>query len=152
MLYTQIENGKAKYPACMLGYFVDEGIIDSVDATEEALVAANIVPVPMFGGQLPNDGYQYTVEIVEQSNGSWAHEIVKVEITEDQYQSKVNLQKQAVKADRDRMIASTDWIVTKSVEAGTAVPAAWQTYRQALRDVPEQAGFPFNVVWPTLPV
>jgi hypothetical protein len=25
------------------------------------------------------------------------------------------------------------------------------TYRQALRDVPDQDGFPFDVVWPTKP-
>ena len=49
------------------------------------------------------------------------------------------------------MIAATDWIVIKSVEAGTAVPEAWQTYRQALRDIPEQTGFPFQVYWPTRP-
>jgi hypothetical protein len=151
MLYTQIENNQAKYPACMLGYFVDKGIIASVDATEEELAAVNIVPVPMFAGQLPMDGYQYTVHIVEQSDGSWAHEVLKVEISEDQYQSNVNLQKQAVKADRDRMIASTDWIVTKSLETGVPVPEAWRDFRQALRDIPSQAGFPFEVVWPTKP-
>ena len=27
----------------------------------------------------------------------------------------------------------------------------WKTYRQALRDVPTQAGFPGNVTWPTKP-
>tara|TARA_R110000824_G_scaffold10573_2_gene46495 strand:+ start:1044 stop:1262 length:219 start_codon:yes stop_codon:yes gene_type:complete len=27
----------------------------------------------------------------------------------------------------------------------------WRTYRQALRDVPAQAGFPTNVTWPTAP-
>jgi len=29
--------------------------------------------------------------------------------------------------------------------------AAWATYRQDLRDVPQQAGFPTTVVWPTKP-
>ena len=28
---------------------------------------------------------------------------------------------------------------------------AWATYRQALRDIPEQEGFPWNVVWPSRP-
>jgi hypothetical protein len=28
---------------------------------------------------------------------------------------------------------------------------AWATYRQALRDVPSQAGFPWEVQWPTQP-
>lgn len=27
----------------------------------------------------------------------------------------------------------------------------WAAYRQALRDLPEQAGFPFNIVWPEAP-
>ena len=27
----------------------------------------------------------------------------------------------------------------------------WVTYRQLLRDVPEQEGFPFNIIWPTKP-
>ncbi len=28
---------------------------------------------------------------------------------------------------------------------------AWETYRQALRDVPEQAGFPMSIEWPEKP-
>ncbi len=27
----------------------------------------------------------------------------------------------------------------------------WRVYRQALRDVPKQSGFPTNVIWPTEP-
>jgi len=29
--------------------------------------------------------------------------------------------------------------------------AAWAQYRQALRDIPQQDGFPENVIWPTKP-
>ena len=31
------------------------------------------------------------------------------------------------------------------------VPEDWRTYRQALRDVPAQSGFPDNITWPTEP-
>jgi len=31
------------------------------------------------------------------------------------------------------------------------VPDAWRTYRQALRDIPAQSGFPANVTWPVDP-
>jgi len=31
------------------------------------------------------------------------------------------------------------------------VPDAWKTYRQALRDVPTQSGFPTDVTWPVEP-
>jgi hypothetical protein len=150
LLYTQIENGQALYPASGIGFFIDREII-TAGATEEDLAQANIVQVTPFTGQAPVDGRQYRVEIIQQSDDSWAHELVEVEISEEQYANNVAVQTQAVKADRDRMIAATDWIVTKSAEAGEPVPESWKTYRQALRDIPEQAGFPFQVTWPTRP-
>jgi hypothetical protein len=151
MLYTKIENNQASTNVRTLEYFVDQGDIDSVDATAEELTAASIVPVTLFTGQFPVDGNQYAVEIQQQDDDSWAEVMVQVEISEEQYQNNVAVQTQVVKADRARMIASTDWVVTKSAEEGTQVPQAWKDYRQALRDIPSQEGFPFNVVWPTLP-
>jgi hypothetical protein len=55
----------------------------------------------------------------------------------------------AVRAERDRLLAASDW--TQLPDVPEATRTAWATYRQALRDVPEQAGFPENVVWPTKP-
>ena len=53
-----------------------------------------------------------------------------------------------IRAERDKRIAATDWTVLG--DAKTA-KADWREYRQALRDVPEQAGFPYAVQWPTRP-
>jgi hypothetical protein len=53
-----------------------------------------------------------------------------------------------VRAERDQLLATSDW--TQVVDAPVD-QAAWAEYRQALRDVPEQVGFPENVVWPTKP-
>ena len=52
-----------------------------------------------------------------------------------------------VRASRDTLIAATDW--TQCADISAAVKAQWVPYRKALRDVPQQAGFPFSVVWPT---
>lgn len=52
---------------------------------------------------------------------------------------------------RDRrgvLLVASDWT---QVADATVDQAAWAAYRQALRDVPQQAGFPENVVWPTAP-
>lgn len=57
----------------------------------------------------------------------------------------------ALRAKRDRLLAETDWVVVKSQEAGEAVPAAWTTYRQALRDLPSNTSDLANPVWPTKP-
>ena len=53
----------------------------------------------------------------------------------------------AIRDQRDTLIAKTDW--TQCADISAAVKAQWAPYRKALRDVPQQAGFPFNVIWPT---
>ena len=56
-----------------------------------------------------------------------------------------------IRGERDRRLSETDWIVIKHQELGTAISNDWLTYRSALRDVPTQEGFPYNVTWPTKP-
>jgi hypothetical protein len=56
-----------------------------------------------------------------------------------------------VQKNRDTLLDASDWIVVKSLEAGVAVPSNWVTYRQALRDVPAQEGYPDSITWPTKP-
>ena len=55
----------------------------------------------------------------------------------------------AVREERTRRLAASDW--TQLPDVPLATQAAWATYRQALRDVPEQAGFPTEITWPTPP-
>jgi hypothetical protein len=52
---------------------------------------------------------------------------------------------------RMRLLAACDWVVTRAAETGQAVPDAWSAYRQALRDVTKQAGFPEHIDWPARP-
>ena len=52
---------------------------------------------------------------------------------------------------RDKLLAECDWVVLRAQELGAAVPTDWTTYRQALRDVSAQEGFPMNIVWPVKP-
>jgi len=51
------------------------------------------------------------------------------------------------------LLQESDWTDTASAPTrlGQTLYAQWQTYRQALRDIPEQSGYPLNVVWPTPP-
>lgn len=51
----------------------------------------------------------------------------------------------AVREERDAKLAACDWMANSDVTMSTA----WRTYRQALRDVPEQ--LPGEITWPTLP-
>lgn len=49
---------------------------------------------------------------------------------------------------RNRLLEESDWTQTSDA---TVDKEAWATYRQALRDMPTQAGFPTNVTYPTKP-
>ena len=52
---------------------------------------------------------------------------------------------------RDRLIATTDYLVTPDYPIEPDRLAKVKTYRQALRDIPEQSGFPRNITWPEKP-
>ena len=53
-----------------------------------------------------------------------------------------------VRFSRNAELKKTDWT---QISDAPVDQTAWATYRQALRDLPDQEGFPDNVVWPTKP-
>ena len=55
----------------------------------------------------------------------------------------------SVRERRDTLLAESDWRVLPDNPSPS--PEAWKTYRQQLRDLPSQEGWPFNVVWPEKP-
>lgn len=52
---------------------------------------------------------------------------------------------------RDDALTRCDWVVTRAFESGTSIPQAYLDYRQKLRDLPSQAGFPYTYDWPKEP-
>ena len=52
-----------------------------------------------------------------------------------------------VRTQRDALLAASD-----TMALADRITDAWRTYRQALRDVPTQSGFPTNVTWPVEPI
>ena len=54
----------------------------------------------------------------------------------------------AARKERDRLLLACDWAVLPDAQTERT---AWENYRQALRDVPEQAGFPYTIEWPEKP-
>ena len=81
-------------------------------------------------------------------NGVWT--VTKSVVAKDQAQiDNENAQKAAdVRAQRDRLLSACDWTQVADAPVDSAV---WSVYRQSLRDVPSQAGFPWEVTWPTQP-
>ena len=121
-------------------------------------------PNTSFPKQIPDemlasyDVYPYTVQDVDydhmtqtksegdfsQVDGQWVLSMVAENLPEEQAERRI-------RSKRDEDLQQTDWIVIKSYERGENIPADWELYRQALRDVTDQSGFPYSVTWPTKP-
>lgn len=54
-----------------------------------------------------------------------------------------------VRQQRNGKLTASDW--TQGKDIANAVSTPWATYRQVLRDISAQAGFPWTIIWPTQP-
>ncbi len=54
-----------------------------------------------------------------------------------------------IRRERNQLLIVCDW--SQAADTPQAIKDKWAPYRQALRDVPQQAGFPDNIQWPTKP-
>jgi hypothetical protein len=53
-----------------------------------------------------------------------------------------------IRAERDQLLAASDWT---QVNDAPVDKAAWAEYRQKLREIPQQEGFPYDTQWPQEP-
>lgn len=82
---------------------------------------------------------------VKWTGSAWAMEVIPVVPATDEPEPIP--QDVLARALRDSLLAATDWTANSDVTMSDAM----RVYRQALRDVPSQAGFPDNVTWPEEP-
>lgn len=60
-------------------------------------------------------------------------------------------QAQLVRSDRNCRLAESDWTQFTDSPLDPEAKAAWAFYRENLRMVPDQPGFPWDVQWPPKP-
>lgn len=56
---------------------------------------------------------------------------------------------EAIQIERSKLLSESDW--TQLTDIPLVTKSLWQPYRQALRDITEQRGYPINVIWPIKP-
>ena len=56
-----------------------------------------------------------------------------------------------IRDQRDALLIACDWTQATDSPLTSTVKASWATYRAALRNVPQQSGFPGSVTWPIVP-
>lgn len=55
------------------------------------------------------------------------------------------------RANRDQLLLSSDWTQTADAPISAELKTLWATYRQQLRQVPNQPRFPYEITWPVPP-
>ena len=106
---------------------------------------------PVFESPTPTTTrYQtaYKDGVEQDAQGRWLWKWSISEMDDDAKAAKDAEAAKAVRSDRDKRLSDTDWT---QVADAPVDKAAWATYRQALRDVPSQAGFPYDINWPSKP-
>lgn len=106
-------------------------------------VVVNIVLVDSVDS-LPN-----LIEATEHASIGWVYDGASFTNPNHEIQADIITPlKSSIRDKRDSLLSKSDWT---QVAGAPVDQAAWATYRQALRDIPSQAGFPNEVVWPVEP-
>lgn len=87
---------------------------------------------PVDMGTPPNEGYEF-----DYTSKTWQPNLVYLfHVTKDR---------------RDQLLLESDWTQLPRSPLTVEQQETWAAYRQELRDVPQQSGFPLTIVWPTPP-
>jgi len=77
-----------------------------------------------------------------QINGVWTQVWKTIQLSEEVASGNV-------RAKRNFLLKESDW--TQGKDISDSISAPWAAYREELRDIPNQEGFPFSVQWPVAP-
>lgn len=155
------QTGAVMYEAELRSYLKANDGPSYDQLTPEVMEAIGVDPV--FEGPQATGGtvYQYSQrDGVEQIDGKWYTKHILGPVFADTEESsaaeqevaykamKDSEQAKSVRATRGEKLKESDWT---QVADAPVDQAAWAAYRQALRDVTTQQGFPWTVDWPTIP-
>ena len=113
-------------------------IIESLDAD-----------VVLEGPQAQPTRYQIAfADGVQEINGQWFTKYSVADMGQEAKDALDASQSKSVRDNRNQLLKDCDWT---QLADSTADKTAWAIYRQSLRDVPSQSGFPWEIIWPTQP-
>jgi hypothetical protein len=150
MFYVKLhDDGEVdKYPYTLTDLRLDNPRVSFTEViTDEVAAAFSVFPVQ--SSEPPVVSYEYDLQRhAELVDGEW-HEIWStVAVSPQVAQQRTTDQASAVRSQRNQLLTESDWTQLVDAQVDATV---WATYRQQLRDISVQAGFPWETTWPTKP-
>lgn len=115
--------------------------------SSELMAQWDVYPVQSVGAP-GTDHTQNLKEGQPVNDGGWKQTWIVTQATADEIAERTQSMAEGVRGGRDDLLVKSDW--TQVIDAPVD-QAAWAAYRQELRNMPQQEGFPWSVVWPTQP-
>jgi len=84
-------------------------------------------------------------------NGVWTQVWNVTQASSEEVAQRNENQASYVRKQRNTKLTACDWTQAPDNPMASATKTAWATYRQALRDLPKESGFPWTFDWPTDP-
>ena len=121
----------------------------SWETTTTEVLEALGADVVFEGAQAQPTRYQVAfADSVEQIDGKWYTKYSVAEMDAESITAKDSEQAKSIREERSTKLAESDWTQVADAPVDKAV---WATYRQALRDITAQSGFPWTITWPDAP-
>lgn len=98
----------------------------------------------------PSLGWNQRLVEVAPLDGVQAWQVATVSAEEER--SLTNAQQASVRQRRTQLLKDSDWTQLPDVSMNNEQVDAWRSYRQQLRDVTSQLGYPWTINWPDAPV
>lgn len=97
--------------------------------------------------------YQKVIEVdpIKDEQGFWRQTWSIVDMNDEEKAVEDERKANEVRVQRDFLLMQCDWTQLDDAPITNAKKLEWATYRQALRDIPEQTGFPWDVNFPQKP-
>lgn len=152
IMYVKTESNEVvQYPYSIEQFRADNPTISfPSEISNDMLAGYGVYPVGYEPAPVYDPATQKLVIASQPSlvNGSWVLTKSIANKTAEHIANDTAHQALQMRIQRDGLLAATDWCALSDI----TMSAEMVTYRQALRDVPAQEGFPYNITWPTKPV
>lgn len=145
---TDGDDNVARYPYTLTDLKLDNpGTSFTKTVGNEAAAGFNCFPVT------PADppSYDHTVNLERkaiQQGDHWVEQWISTPATAEEILERTASKENEVRFERNERLSSCDWTQLPDAPVDASV---WSNYRQQLRDITDQAGFPWNVQWPVSP-
>ena len=118
------------------------------ETTTPEILASLGASVVLEGPQVSPTRYQTAFrDGVQEIDGQWFTKYSVADMDDESKTAKDAEQAKSVRTTRDEKLKATDWRFRSDMNPSQE----WKEYCQALRDLPNQAGFPYDMTWPTEP-